>query len=109
MIHATFYDGEKGSCVGCTVSGHAGHAAYGEDIVCAYVSGAVQLAANLCTDSFQLPVVAREEEHDARVVIELTGTDITGDVDRILRGLEAQLKLLEEAYPRSIQVKHKEV
>lgn len=49
MIRAVFL--QSGQCyTGFTVSGHAGYAERGEDIVCAAVSSAVQLTCNAITD-----------------------------------------------------------
>ncbi|WP_049962721.1 ribosomal-processing cysteine protease Prp [Ruminococcus sp. HUN007] len=52
MITAVFY--KKGSDFsGFRVSGHAGYDDHGFDIVCASVSSAVELTADLITDSFK--------------------------------------------------------
>ena len=49
MIRAEFFS-QAGRLTGFTVSGHAGYADAGEDIVCAAVSSAVQLTANGITE-----------------------------------------------------------
>ncbi len=51
MIKAVFYK-KNGLFDGFDVSGHAGYAKSGRDVVCAAVSSAVMLSANLLTDSF---------------------------------------------------------
>ena len=49
MIRAEFYESD-GLMSGFTFSGHAGYAESGSDVVCAAVSSAVQLTANLLED-----------------------------------------------------------
>ena len=49
MIRAEFFS-KAGRLTGFSVSGHAGYADAGEDIVCAAVSSAVQLTANGITE-----------------------------------------------------------
>ncbi len=108
MISAKFfYTGDI--CSGCTISGHASYASHGKDIVCAYVSASVQLTANLMTEIFCLPVDIQEREENATVSICVTKPDDTGNADRLLRGLEMQLKSLSEVYPRNIHFAHQEV
>ncbi|MBQ7132479.1 MAG: ribosomal-processing cysteine protease Prp [Oscillospiraceae bacterium] len=51
MIKAVFYK-KNGLFVGFDVSGHAGFSDSGSDVVCAAVSSAVMLSANLITDGF---------------------------------------------------------
>ena len=49
MVKVTFYAGQRGF-VRANISGHAGYAPGGEDIVCAAVSSAVMLSANAITE-----------------------------------------------------------
>ncbi len=108
MITARFfYAGDH--CTGCTVSDHAGFAQAGPDIVCACVSSAVQTVANLMTEVYHLPIAVQAHEDTAEVVLRLTGTDTTGDAHRLFTGLELQMQLLQEAYPKYIRLKHMEV
>ena len=108
MISARFfYAGEV--CKGCTISGHAGYADAGNDVICAYASSAVQTVANLMTDVFHLPVSVEEEEDNAAVVIRLTGKDSTGNAQRLFIGLEMQLSELAKIFPANIQMIHTEV
>ena len=48
MIYAEFFTRQE-KLYGFKISGHAGYADKGEDIVCASVSSAVQLVANTIT------------------------------------------------------------
>lgn len=54
MIQVHFFKSGK-VYLGFSVSGHAGYADNGEDIVCASVSSAVQLTANGITEVLKLP------------------------------------------------------
>ena len=95
MIIAKFNRTAAG-LLSATVSGHAGYAPAGEDVVCAAVSSAVQLTANALT--------------------EVLGTDAGIDVSEnsvsIVRGngaLGLGLGLLAEEYPGTIKVTISEV
>ncbi|MDE5556703.1 MAG: ribosomal-processing cysteine protease Prp [Ruminococcus sp.] len=46
MVHAEFYQSD-GLFKGFDISGHAGYAEYGSDVVCASISSAVQFAVNI--------------------------------------------------------------
>ena len=59
MIQAKFYK-KNGKFSGFRVSGHAGYADAGEDIVCAAVSSAVQLTVNLLSDFGCNPDIFRQ-------------------------------------------------
>ena len=66
MISARFFlAGEQ--YTGCEITGHADYSEEGTDVICAYVSAAVQTVANLMTEIFRLPVSAEETEEPARV------------------------------------------
>ncbi len=61
MIKAVFYK-KNGLFVGFDVSGHAGYAESGSDIVCSAVSSAVMLGANLITEGFGLKAQVSESD-----------------------------------------------
>ncbi len=105
MIRTVFYQHNQQLC-GCVVSGHAGYADHGQDVVCAGVSTAVQMTANMLTEVFKLPADISVEEN--RIGIRLEGTPSPEGV-KILRGLELQIQLLKEDFPKFIQIKHTEV
>lgn len=108
MISARFFYAGK-QCVGCTICGHADYADAGEDIVCAYVSSAVQTVANLMTEIFRLPISAEEDEDTASVIIRLTTPDDSGNAQRLFDGLKLQLCQVEMLYPANIRLEHVEV
>ena len=62
MITATFYHRNQ-RLTGVSVSGHAGYADAGQDVICASVSASVQLTANLLTEIYQLPAEIAVEEN----------------------------------------------
>lgn len=104
MINAVFAK-KNGKLCGIRVSGHAGYADAGEDIVCAAVSSAVQLSANLITEIFGLQ--ADVSTADNAVSIQLSRPDENGS--RLLRGMLLHLECLSEDYPGTIRIQNMEV
>ena len=108
MISARFFlAGEQ--YTGCEITGHADYSGEGTDVICAYVSAAVQTVANLMTEIFRLPVSAEETEEPARVSLRLSEKDDSGNAHRLFAGLALQLGELSKAFPANIQVTHMEV
>ncbi|MDR2908851.1 MAG: ribosomal-processing cysteine protease Prp [Oscillospiraceae bacterium] len=105
MIRAAFLKG-RGGLVSAKVSGHAGFAPGGEDIVCAGVSSAVMMAANGITEI--LGVAARVLVSEAETVIEL---DDPPDfpASAFLRALYLHIDLLRQQYPDNITITLSEV
>ena len=104
MITAVFY--KKGSHFsGFRVSGHAGYADYGYDIVCASVSSAVQLSANLITESFG--VKADADAVNDTVTLKIAET--CEEASKIIGGLKTHLELLSEEFESTIITKISEV
>lgn len=105
MIRIQFFQQENKLC-GCTLSGHAGYAAEGEDIVCASVSSAVQLTANMLTEIFHIDadVSACENSISIRLPRSCPAEGV-----KILEGLRLHSELLKDDYPKFIQIKHTEV
>lgn len=103
MIYAVF-ERKNGRLCSVRVSGHAGYADAGQDIVCAAVSSAVQLTANLITETFQekARVTATEE-----ITIRLRQN--AGNGAAVLGGLCMHLRYLSEDYPGTIQIDITEV
>ena len=83
MITATFYHRNQ-RLTGVSVSGHAGYADAGQDVICASVSASVQLTANLLTEIYQLPAEIAVEENCISISV-----DAIQDVnaERLLQGL----------------------
>lgn len=103
MIHAVF-ERKNGRLCSVRVSGHAGYADAGQDIVCAAVSSAVQLSANLITDTFQEKAKVTADED---ITIRLKSN--TGNGAAVLNGLCTHLRYLSEDYPGTITIEITEV
>ena len=90
MITATFYHRNQ-RLTGVSVSGHAGYADAGQDVICASVSASVQMTANLLTEIYQLPAEIAVEENCISISV-----DAIQDVnaERLLQGLLLQMQLL---------------
>lgn len=105
MIVAEFFR-KGGEITGFKINGHAGYDDYGKDIVCASVSSAVQLTANMITDIFiyQAEVSA---ENDTVIL----KTSILGDrtLQNLYKGFQMHLDLLSQEFKKTIQIKFTEV
>ncbi len=105
MINAKFFIDSQGDPVGFTVSGHAGYASSGKDIVCASVSSAVMLTVNTAAENFGLGV-------DCDVsgdTISCKFKESSSQGVNLLLGLKAHLETLSEDYPKFIKVNISEV
>ena len=105
MIRINFYQHNQQLC-GCSVSGHAGYAESGHDVVCAGVSAAVQMTANMLTEIFKIPADISADEN--RIGIRLPDP-LPSEGVKIMDGLELQIQQIKEEFPRFIQIKHTEV
>lgn len=101
MILAHFYKSD-GRYTGFSVSGHAGYADSGADIVCASVSSAVQLTANAVTEVLCLP--ATVEAADGTVRLMLTGQADILTAQPFLEALRLHLRLLAEDFEQTIEL-----
>ena len=105
MIQAKFLT-DKHGLKGFCVSGHAGYADAGEDIVCASVTSAVQLTANTITEIFG---VAAEIKVLENVIECKLPRDASPEAHKLLEGLKLHLEILAEDYEGTIDVKVLEV
>ena len=105
MITAAFAIDGSGAIRWVRISGHAGYAPAGEDIVCAAVSSAVQLTANALTEILHTGAAVDVSENSVRL------QPATGDEgpQQFLRALRLHLELLAEDYPGTVQVTISEV
>lgn len=87
--------------VAFSVSGHAGYADRGQDIVCASVSSAVQLTANAITEQFHTAAQVAVEEN--RVSLRLPAQAGKESV-LLLEALKQHLAFLAEDYQNTIQI-----
>lgn len=104
MIRAVFQQ-NNGKLCGFSVCGHAGYADAGADIVCAAVSSAVQLAANLITENFGESAAVRAEDD----TVACTLAQPAGNGVRVLEGLLAHLQCVSEEFPGTLQISVSEV
>lgn len=102
MISVRFFE-KQGKLSGVSVSGHAGYAAYGQDIVCASVTSAVQLTANGITEILKVPCDVSAQENCVTLML---GEALEGEEEALhfLQALYLQLSILAEDYPRSVKV-----
>ena len=98
MITAVFTR-DSGLLTGFTVSGHAGFASHGHDIVCAAVSAAVEMCCNAVTELAKLP--AEVGEKDGEIRLQLQSPDSVGDL--LLRALQLELDTISAQYPRNLR------
>lgn len=89
-----------------TISGHADFAEYGQDIVCAAVSSALQLTANAITDL--LDVKASIVERENLISLNLP-QPLNKQAVLFLKALWLHLGALAEEYPKNIQLSLTEV
>ncbi len=102
MIKAQFFE-KQGSLTGVRVSGHAGFADFGQDIVCASVTSAVQMAVNGITEILKAPCKVRAEENCIEALLSDQGEAVQAAV-LLLEALRLQLTLLEEDYGKYVKV-----
>ncbi len=101
MIHAVF-ESDSGTLCTVSVKGHAEFADAGQDIVCAAVSSAVQLTANLITDTFQEKAEILAEENHIKISLK---EPEKGNASRLLEGLLTHFSFIEEDYPGTMKIK----
>lgn len=97
MIRAIFRETREGPFA-VEISGHAGFADYGQDIVCASVTSALQLAANGITEVLRAP--ARVDAAENRITVELDGPE--GRC--FLEALRLHLEILAEQFENHLTV-----
>ncbi len=100
MIVCTFYLGQDHQFAAFRVQGHAGYADAGQDIVCAGVSSAVMLTANLLADAFGKQ--GDYQSYDDTVFCKPAQTDDLSH--RLIQGLYEHLTQLAADYPSYLKV-----
>ena len=103
MIRAEFFY-KKGEPKRFAISGHAGFAESGKDIVCAAVSSAVQLTANILDELGFAPQVTVEDN-----VIECICGDDGERTSRLLNVLKQHFEAILEEFPNTIKITISEV
>ena len=107
MIETTFLTSRLGGVVGFEISGHAGFAESGSDVVCAAVSSAAFMTVNTVTDVLHVTPLLLQAD-DGEMLLHLAQKDEDACRD-ILTGLRLHLTQLEEQYPDRIRVGYSEV
>ena len=103
MIRAEFNE-SKGILKGFKISGHAGYAESGSDVVCAAVSSSVQLTVNLLSEFDCEPQVsAAGDTVDCRI------TASANTASAMLEQLKLHFEAILEEYPKTIKITISEV
>ncbi|MDD3193301.1 MAG: ribosomal-processing cysteine protease Prp [Oscillospiraceae bacterium] len=84
-----------------SVSGHAGYADKGQDIVCASVTSAVQLTANAITEQFRERAQVTVGENQISLRLK---SDAGREAALLLQALLEHLTILSEDYKNTIQI-----
>lgn len=105
MIIAEFFR-TKRIISGFKISGHALYDDFGKDIVCASVSSAVQMTANMITDVFMFQAEVSAENN---TVILKTSLSDDSTLQKLYRSLLLQLKNLSRDFKGTIKIKFTEV
>lgn len=106
MITVVFRKQADGLC-GVTVSGHAGYADAGEDIVCAAVTSAVGLCECAITDVIAANAQVSVNEKSAEIKINLPKQMEDSKREKcniMLKALKLHLSALANDYPQCIRV-----
>ncbi len=104
MIKARFYL-SGGKLIGFSVSGHAGYANSGKDIVCAAVTTAVNMTANGITEIAKQNASVNVSENEVQLKVEQS----THESALLLQSMRLQMELLEEQFPKNIRIQDMEV
>ena len=104
MIKAEFYQSENQFC-GFRVTGHAGFAESGQDIVCAAVTSACMLAANIITDGFHIRAEASAENNVRLCIADKPDEKVHAVMDMLFQ----QLEMIRGEYPHTIRISFSEV
>lgn len=86
------------------VSGHAGFADAGSDIVCAAVTSCAQFAANTITDVIHAQATVRAANNRMSFAL----TEENKSAAQLVEGLYHHLSALSEEYPENVRVIYKD-
>ena len=100
MITARFFV-EDGLLIGYSISGHAGFAPKGSDIVCASVSSAAYMTANAITEIAKAK--SKPEVSDGFLKL-LLKEDEARHSQELLKGFELHMRALSKEYPQRIRI-----
>ncbi len=108
MLKAEFFVTDFGGITGFDIQGHSGYAESGSDIVCAAVSSAAYMTANIITDIIGVNADVSVNENIGQMKVEINKKDVAL-CSNIFRGFKSHLLMLEEIYPKNIMVSYVEV
>lgn len=108
MIRARFFSVD-GSVLGFKISGHAGFADAGSDIVCAGVSSAVQMTANTITEIIGEKADVKSSGNEISLMLFRQGGEKHAEAQNIIKGLRMQLSILSEQFEGTISIEDSEV
>ena len=104
MTTVTFFRQGK-TLSGVNVSGHAGYAEIGSDIVCSAISVAVHMTALGLSEILQLNVRIESAEGNVQILV---SPDDTASAQPMLRTLEREFEEIEKQYPDHISISYTE-
>lgn len=87
------------------MSGHAGYADSGSDIVCAAVSTAVNMTANGITEIARQRAAVNVKENEVRLEVETPSPESA----LLLQSMRLQIEVLREQFPKNIRIYDMEV
>ena len=106
MIRITFFSSDE-RLIGFHVTGHAGYAEEGSDIVCAAVSSAAYMTANTVTDVLNLDPQLTADEGD--MLLRFRTLSDAEKAAAIMNGFRLHIEGLREQYPDYLTVTITEV
>ena len=105
MINCCFKK-KNGNIFSFEMSGHAGNAEYGKDIVCAAVSSASELTIHLCEEYYKTnPLVDIKGNGE----LKFTARENLSEASKLLSGLMDYFEAVKTDYPQCISIKILEV
>lgn len=105
MINAEFFLYSGNIFTGFNISGHSGYSDSGSDIVCASVSSAVQLTANLITDSFFISAdVSAENNNVSLKITDRCEISEHSTAHKLISALYSHLDMISEEYSENIRL-----
>ncbi len=101
MIKATFYHSSSDAPVGFKISGHAGYASNGSDIVCAAVSSAAYMVANTIIEVMKIEACADVKDGIMKITVPEGSAK---KAKEILLGFELHINELAQQYPKNVTI-----
>lgn len=108
MLDISFFILNSGSIIGFEISGHAGYANYGADIVCSAVSSVCYMVVNTITDVLKLDIKLDVDEQRGYMYVLIRNENVL-DCQTLFQGLKIHILMIEKMYPKNLKVSYKEV